>query len=275
MPPAGANAVIVQDMSGQVLTPCSVERAQALVQAGKAIWMSQEPLVIRLNRVVELPEPDRPPEAPSLIDQRVLLHICCGPCATFVVARLRELGAEVCGYWYNPNIHPYAEHTRRRETLAHYAQETDLPIIWESGYEMPAFLRAVAGRERFGQRCPLCYRMRLERTARAARQHGFDRFATTLLISPYQDQECIKQLGEALGPEYGVAFYFENLRRGFAEHHRLAREHGLYMQRYCGCVYSEWEAQDPQAWTGRRRAAQDAGAGEQAGAGGLVGDRTG
>jgi predicted adenine nucleotide alpha hydrolase (AANH) superfamily ATPase len=263
MPPAGANAVIVQDMRGLFLAPCSIERAQALVQAGKATWVGQEPRVIRLKRAVELPEPERPPEVASLNDQRVLLHICCAPCATYVVARLRELGAEVCGYWYNPNVHPYAEHTRRRETLARYAQEINLPVIWESGYEMPAFLRAVVGHERFGQRCALCYRMRLERTARAAAQHGFDRFTTTLLISPYQDQEIIKQLGEELGAEHEVAFYLENFRRGFAEHHRLAREHGLYMQRYCGCIYSEWEAQDPQAWTRRRRADEAAEADEQ------------
>ncbi|MBN1400503.1 MAG: epoxyqueuosine reductase QueH [Anaerolineae bacterium] len=275
MPPLGANAVSVQDVRGKVLTPCSVGRARALVQAGKATWVSQEPGVIRLNRVVELPEPERIPETPALSGQRVLLHICCGPCATYVVARLRELGAEVCGYWYNPNIHPYAEHARRRETLARYAEEINLPVIWETGYEMPAFMRAVVGHECFGERCALCYRIRLERTVLAAAEHGFQRFTTTLLISPYQDQERVKQLGEVLGAEHGVAFYFENFRQGFAAHHRLAREHGLYMQRYCGCVYSEWEAQDPQAWTKCRREAQSPQASRQAGAGDLVGSRDG
>ena len=69
-----------------------------------------------------------------------------------------------------------------------------------------------------------------------------DAICTTLLISPYQDQALIRQTGEAAAARHGVAFYFENLRRGFTEHHHLAREYGLYQQSYCGCLYSEWEA---------------------------------
>ena len=168
------------------------------------------------------------------------------------MARLRELGAEVTGHWFNPNIHPYSEHERRRESLARYADEIALTMIWEPGYEMPAYFRAVVGHELFGERCRICYRQRLERTAKRAAEQGMDRFSTTLLISPYQDQAAIRELGEALGQEHGAPFYFENMRRGFAEHHRLAREHALYQQRTCGCLYSEWESLDPQASTQRR-----------------------
>ena len=217
--------------------------------------VSEEPLVIRLKRAIDIPpRPAQETEANVLEGKRVLLHICCGPCATYTVKRLVEQGAIVTGYWFNPNIHPYSEHERRRETLAHYAEEIGLPVIWEPGYEMPAFFRAVVGhvrfRERKSARCPICYRMRLERTARVAADCGFDLFTTTLLISPYQDQEAIQHIGDALGHTHdATAFYFENFRRGFAEHHRLAKEHDLYVQRYCGCLYSEWEAQDRQAFT--------------------------
>lgn len=245
---------IVWDAAGKKLAPCSAAKALALVQAGQAELISQEPLTIRLHKTVTLPQ--RPtPEPPALAGQTVLLHICCAPCATFTVRWLRSLAAQVTGHWFNPNIHPFSEHQRRRETLERYAQEIALPVIWEEGYEAPAFFRAVVGHEAFRERCALCYRLRLERTARVAAERGFAFFSTTLLISPYQDQRALRQIGEELSARYGIKFYGENLRRGFAEHHRLAEEAGLYRQRYCGCLYSEWEALDRQAWTEPRKGA--------------------
>jgi hypothetical protein len=174
----------------------------------------------------------------------MLLHVCCAPCATYSVKRLRELAFSVTGYWYNPNVHPYSEHEKRRATLVRYAAEIDLPVIWEPGYEMVDFLRVVVGHEAFRERCRRCYRVRLERTAETAAREGFDAFTTTLLISPYQDQDAIYAVGGELAERYGVPFYFENLRRGWAEHGQMVRDHELYSQRYCGCVYSEWEALD-------------------------------
>lgn len=171
----------------------------------------------------------------------ILLHICCGPCSTYTINRLREEGFAVTGYWYNPNIHPWQEHERRRESLVAFAEEVDLPMLWHERYEMPAFLRAVAGREKFRERCEICYRLRLSQTARMAHEKGFEAFTTTLLISPYQDQGMIRSIGEEVAAEQGVEFYFENFRRGWAERGRLTRQHGLYRQQYCGCIYSEWE----------------------------------
>ncbi len=175
---------------------------------------------------------------------RILLHICCAPCSTYTINRLRELGFEVTGFWFNPNIHPYSEHQLRLETLRRYASIVNLPLIEEHGYEMVNFLRAVCGRERFRVRCKICYEMRLLRTAIRARERGFNFFTTTLLISPYQDQAAIKEIGERVGKEVGVEFFFENFRRGWAERGKLAREHNLYRQQYCGCIYSEWERYD-------------------------------
>jgi predicted adenine nucleotide alpha hydrolase (AANH) superfamily ATPase len=109
------------------------------------------------------------------------------------------------------------------------------------GYDMLEFLRMVAGREAFGERCRLCYAMRLNKTAAEAARRGFDAFTTTLLISPFQNQEHIREAGTAAADEYGVGFHFENFRRGWAERGRLTHEHDLYRQQYCGCVYSEWE----------------------------------
>lgn len=179
-----------------------------------------------------------------------MLHVCCAPCATYTAKRLRELGfGELVGLWYNPNVHPFSEHERRRETLAQYVQQIELPVIWESGYEMVDFLRAIHGRERFRERCGICYRLRLERTAQVAAREGFDAFTTTLLISPYQDRAAICAIGAELAGSYGLEFCDENFRRGWAERGRMTREHALYSQRYCGCVYSEWEAHDRGATT--------------------------
>lgn len=185
------------------------------------------------------------PEAAAehpLRGQRVLLHICCAPCSTFVIAHLRACGAQLSGYWYNPNIHPYSEHELRRESLARYVREVDLPVIWEADYDLPAFWRAIVGHERFRERCELCYGLRLSRAARVAAEQGFQWFSTTLLISPYQDIETIRSLGERIGQDHGVRFYYENLRRGYGERTRLAHEYRLYLQSYCGCLYSEWES---------------------------------
>lgn len=241
--------VVVLDVQGHRLASCSEEKARKLLAEGRAELVSEEPLTIRLPYVIHIPEKKPTAEAEPGRGKRILLHICCGPCATYTTKRLRAEGWQVTGYWFNPNIHPFSEHEKRREALAQFAAQADLPMLWEEGYLMPAFLRAVAGHERFRERCAICYRLRLEQTARVAAREGHDAFTTTLLISPYQDQKLIRAIGEEGGEKYGVAFYFENFRQGFAEHHRLAEEYGLYKQRYCGCIYSEWEAHDRTACT--------------------------
>jgi len=210
---------------------------------GKATLVSENPFVIQLPYAVPLePRPEATPPAKPGEGKRLLLHICCGPCSTYSIKRLREQGFDVTGFWYNPNIHPFAEHERRRECIRDYADAVGLPMIEEEGYEMPAYFRAVAGHEAFGERCAICYRLRLERAAQVAQQRGFEAFSTTLLISPYQQQVLIRSIGEGLAHQYGPQFYFENLRRGWSERGHMAREHHLYQQHYCGCLYSEWEA---------------------------------
>ena len=241
---------IVLDARGRKLSLTSKAKAHRLVQNGKASIVRQEPLTVQLDYEVRIPESEPKPNGYPGEGRRILLHVCCAPCATYTVKRLCELGfAEVVGYWYNPNVHPFSEHERRRETLAQYARDIELPVIWEPGYEILEFMRAINGRERFRERCAVCYRLRLERTAQVAAREGFDAFTTTLLISPYQDQSAIRAIGQEMADTYGLEFYYENFRRGWAEHGRMTREHGLYSQRYCGCVYSEWEALDRSAAT--------------------------
>ncbi len=249
---------IVLDAAGKQVSPCSVERAQKLLAEGKAKLVADSPLTIQLPyRVSWNPQAKAQPVEKPGEGRRLLLHICCGPCSTYTIQRLRELGFELSGFWYNPNIHPFAEHERRRDCVQAYAANMALPMVWYPEYEMPLYFRAVAGHEAAGERCAICYRLRLQRAAQVARQEGFDALTTTLLISPYQQQATIRGIGEELAAHYGLQFYFENFRRGWSARGKMAREHRMYQQRYCGCVYSEWEAQDKKASTRRQTRKED------------------
>lgn len=170
---------------------------------------------------------------------KILLHCCCGPCATYTVNQLREEGFDVTACWYNPNIHPFTEHRNRLEAMRALAFIMELPLIVVEGYDMISYFRAVVGHE--GERCGDCFRLRLSKTAEVAREKGFDSFTTTLLISPYQKHELLREVGETVAKEWGVDFYYEDFRPGFRESQRLSRELNLYRQKYCGCIYSEWE----------------------------------
>lgn len=170
---------------------------------------------------------------------RILLHTCCAPCSIFPVSRLKDQGLEVSGYFFNPNIHPYTEFVRRKETLEKYAAETGLNVIYDQDYHLEEFIRGIVHRE--AHRCRYCYAMRLEQAARVAKRGGFDCFSTTLLVSPYQKHELIRKIGESMGDKFGTPFYYEDFRPGYREATALSRELGMYRQPYCGCIYSEME----------------------------------
>lgn len=166
-----------------------------------------------------------------------LMHICCAPCANRPIARLREEGVSVSGFWFNPNIHPYTEYQARKRTLEDYAREIGMKLVIGGTYDLHSFITAVAGD--IGGRCSYCYRVRMEAAARYAAENGFDSFTTSLLISPYQNHEAIAAAAREMGERYGVEFLYRDFRPNFREGNRRARELGLYMQKYCGCVFSE------------------------------------
>lgn len=168
-----------------------------------------------------------------------LLHVCCAPCSIMCVETLRNKGIAPTAFWYNINIHPFTEYRQRRETMKAYAASIDLPLLMEDDYGLREFVQNVAGD--ISGRCAFCYRSRLEATARTAAERGFDSFTTSLLVSPYQNREAICRLGAELGEKYGVAFLPEDFRPWFHEGQERARELGLYMQKYCGCIFSEEE----------------------------------
>lgn len=169
----------------------------------------------------------------------LLLHTCCAPCATYTVKHWQQRGLEVTSFWYNPNIHPFTEHQRRLETLQEFAKNSSLPLIVSQGYDVIDYFRKIAGHEE--DRCIDCFRLRLSMTALIARFKGFDSFSTTLFISPYQQQDLLMEIGESIAAKEGVEFLCEDLTGGYRESIAMSHDLGLYRQKYCGCLYSEWE----------------------------------
>ena len=170
---------------------------------------------------------------------KILLHICCGPCAIYPLRVLREGGDEVCGLFYNPNIHPYEEYKKRLAALETYAGREELRIIREEAYPLEEFLRQTAFREE--ERCLTCYRLRISQAARIAGKGRYDAFTTTLLYSRYQKHDLIRGIGEEAAGRHGIRFLYRDFREGWAEGVRVSKELGMYRQAYCGCIYSEKE----------------------------------
>lgn len=169
---------------------------------------------------------------------KLLLHTCCAPCSVYCIKSLRKEGIEPVVYWFNPNIHPYIEYKTRRDTLKEYTKSIGINAIFDENYGLREFCKNVV--DDLENRCvKYCYRVRLEQTAKYAKENGYDTFSTTLLISPYQNHEALKKIGEEMAEKYGLTFLYRDFRPGFKEGQTEARELGLYMQKYCGCVFSE------------------------------------
>ena len=166
-----------------------------------------------------------------------LLHICCAPCSIACIDTLRQEGIEPVGFWYNPNIHPMKEYKMRKNTLVEYAKSIDLKLEIENEYGLRRFIEAVY--PNWDNRCATCYALRFEETARYAAEHGFAAFTTTLLASTYQQHERIAEAAERFARQYGVEFLYRDFRPNFRAGNQRARELGFYMQKYCGCVFSE------------------------------------
>ena len=170
---------------------------------------------------------------------KVLIHVCCAHCAAYTTEYWRQQGHEIAGLWYNPNIHPYTEHQQRLESMKLLAQQIDLPLLVVDGYDINEYFRRVAGHEE--ERCRHCFDLRLAKTAETAREKGYDAFTTTLLISPHQKHEIIREIGSKIAGEQGVEFLYADLRKRYSDSRHITKSMELYRQQYCGCVYSEWE----------------------------------
>ena len=171
---------------------------------------------------------------------KLLLHTCCAPCliGTLPVIETVE-DFEISCFWYNPNIHPYTEYKSRREALIEYTRQNNINLIINDYYGLIEFTRNVI--DDLNERCIYCYETRIKETAKYAKENGFGIFSTTLLVSPYQKHEKIKEICEKYAKEYDIGFFYADFRTNFREGQKFARENNIYMQKYCGCIFSEQE----------------------------------
>jgi len=169
---------------------------------------------------------------------KLLLHTCCGPCflGVWEDPKLRDL--EVTNFYFNPNIYPESEYQKRLENLRIAASGKTAGVV-VGEYRPKDYDSAVSGYENaFPERCVYCYQIRLEQAALYAKANGFDAFSTTLLVSPYQQHESLKALGEEIAKAIGIEFYYSDWRPYFRKGQDEARFIPIYRQKYCGCKHS-------------------------------------
>ncbi len=189
------------------------------------------------------------------LKMKLLMHACCAPCSVYCIKELRSENIEPTIFWYNPNIHPFTEYKARKDCLIEYCNKINVKLEMKDEYGLEEFCKNVflgennkyenldIARKNFNinleARCVnYCYPKRLRETFEYAKENGYDTVTTTLLYSIYQKHDFIKMYCEKLSKEYGIEFLYRDFRKGFWEGHDGAIEAGLYMQKYCGCIFS-------------------------------------
>lgn len=178
---------------------------------------------------------------------KLVLHICCAICGAYLSELLKDR-FEIIYYYYNPNIHPEEEYIKRRESVQKLASLYNAEFI-EGEYEVKEWYKTIAGFEgepEGGKRCPLCFRMRIAKTAKLALAKGATHFTTTLATSPYKNEDIIGRIGMDIANELGLSFltmadFGEPKKDIWAKTRVLAKEHNFYHQNYCGCTFSIWK----------------------------------
>lgn len=176
----------------------------------------------------------------------LLLHSCCAPCSSYVLAYLNKY-FNITVFYYNPNITNKEEYLKRKQEQIRLISE--LPAInkiniLDADYNPEKFFEISKGLEdcrEGGERCFKCYKLRLEATAKAAKENNFDYFCTTLTISPLKNAQKINEIGHMLGDEYQIPFLPSDFKKkeGFKKSIELSSQYNLYRQNYCGCIYSK------------------------------------
>ena len=176
----------------------------------------------------------------------LLLHSCCAPCSSYVLAYLNKY-FNITVFYYNPNITNKEEYLKRKQEQIRLISE--LPAInkiniLDADYNPEKFFEISKGLENCregGERCFKCYKLRLEATAKAAKENSFNDFCTTLTISPLKNAQKINEMGQMLGDEYQISFLPSDFKKkeGFKKSIELSSQYNLYRQNYCGCIYSK------------------------------------
>lgn len=178
---------------------------------------------------------------------QLVLHACCAPCSSAVLERLNE-AFEITVYYYNPNIAPESEFRLRAQEQARLVRQMPLQDVRvvEGPYDSARFyhlVRGLEGEPEGGERCNVCFEMRLRRTAEFALEMGAPYFTTTLSISPLKDARRLNALGMRIAAEMGLHYLCSDFKKknGYRRSCELSQQYGLYRQDYCGCIFSQQE----------------------------------
>lgn len=174
--------------------------------------------------------------------KNLLLHSCCGPCSSSVIERLKEY-FDITVLYYNPNIEPVEEYLKRKNEQLRLLKELDVKFL-DIDYLNEEYHNTIKGYENEpenGARCPLCYKLRMEKTAKLAKDNNFDYFCTTLTVSPHKPSKIINEIGLDLEKEYHIPYLLSDFKKedGYKRSIELSKEYDLYRQDYCGCLYSK------------------------------------
>lgn len=174
--------------------------------------------------------------------EKILLHSCCAPCASYPIEKLKQDGFEPVVYFYNPNIYPIDEYNIRKNELQNYCEKLNIEFFIGE-YEKDLFYENVKGLEKCeekGERCAKCFHLRLLNSANFAKNLKIKYFTTTLTISPHKDSSQIFNQGKIVQEQTGVKFLEYNFKKedGFKISRQIAKENNMYFQKYCGCIFS-------------------------------------
>lgn len=176
---------------------------------------------------------------------RLLLHSCCGPCSSYVITYLKDY-FDITILYYNPNIEPKEEYEKRKREQIKLINALNIPslTLLDVDYENELYRKFVRGYENEvegGNRCHLCYELRLEKTAKLASDNKFDYFGTTLTVSPYKNAQLLNKIGEELSNKFNIKWLYSDFKKkdGYKKSIELSREYNLYRQDYCGCLFSK------------------------------------
>ena len=178
--------------------------------------------------------------------KKLLLHSCCGPCSSYVISYLTNY-FDITILYYNPNIYPYDEYLKRKQEQIKLIIEIDCSNnldIMDCDYDNDLYEKCIIGLENEperGNRCMVCYNLRMEKTAKMAKECNYDYFCTTLSVSPYKNSEWINKIGEKLQNKYNINWLYSDFKKkdGYKQSILLSKKYNLYRQDYCGCIYSK------------------------------------
>lgn len=178
--------------------------------------------------------------------KKLLLHSCCAPCSSYVITYLTNY-FDITILYYNPNISPYEEYIKRKNEQIKLINEIKTKNninILDCDYDNEIYRTLIKGLENEperGNRCTICYKMRIEKTAILAKEKNYDFFCTTLSVSPYKNSNLINEIGKEMEQKYNIKWLYSDFKKndGYKQSIELSKKYNLYRQNYCGCIYSK------------------------------------